>query len=86
MKWLDRHTPAYIKDWPPYSPDLDIMENMWAVIRSRIYEHPVKSIDGLRKRIEKVISKVTDEEIVKFFLSFKDRLKAVIEERGGNIK
>ena len=59
---------------------------MWAVIRSRIYDHPVKSINGLRKRIEKIITKVTDEEIEKLFLSFKDRLKAVIEEKGGNIK
>ena len=62
------------------------MENMWAVIRSRIYEYPVRSIDGLRKRIEKVIRKGTDEEIEKLSLSFKDRLKAVIEEKGGNIK
>ena len=59
---------------------------MWTVIRSRIYEHSVKSIEGLRKRIEKVISKKTDEEIEKLFLSFKDRLKAVIEEKGGNIQ
>ena len=62
------------------------MENLWTVIRCRIYEHPVKLIDGLRKRIEKLISKVTDEEIEKLFLSFKDRLKDVIEEKGGNIK
>ena len=62
------------------------MENIWAVISSRLYEHPVKSIDGLRKRIEKVISKVTNEEIEKLLLSIKDLLNAVIEEKGGNIK
>ena len=38
------------------------------------------------KKIEKVISKVTEEEIEKLFLSFKDLLKALIEEKGGNIK
>ena len=33
LKWLDRHTPAYIKNCQPYSSDLNIMENIWTVIR-----------------------------------------------------
>ena len=86
LDWLETHTPDYIRDWPPYSPDLNLMENMWASLNSRTYEKPIKSTEILKKRIKKEIENVTDEEIENCFSSFKDRLRAVVKAEGGNTK
>jgi transposase len=38
--WLQGHG-ITVMEWPPYSPDLNPIENAWAKLKERIYElHP----------------------------------------------
>ena len=36
-EWLDEHA-IQVMDWPPYSPDLNPIENIWALLKQKIYE------------------------------------------------
>ncbi|KAJ5267693.1 transposable element tc3 transposase [Penicillium angulare] len=38
--WL-REQPFEVMEWPPHSPDLNPIENLWALLKTKIYDiHP----------------------------------------------
>lgn len=47
-----------VMDWPPYSPDLNPIENLWSVLKQAIYErypaleHAIDSVQTLERLIE----------------------------------
>ena len=71
---------------PTYSPDLNIIENIWSILKTRVVE---RSPGGLEEIVELVFeewSYITIEDIRTYFYSIPDRLASVIESRGGNTK
>lgn len=72
--------------WPPQSPDLNIIENVWAFVKNK------RTIDKYRKRegaiaeIEDIWSKLTIELAQTLVRSIPDRLQAVIDAKGGITK
>jgi transposase len=86
VKWLNANTPSWMDDWPPYSPDLNIIENLWAIVKRKVYEVEIKNLDQLEKRIRKVIKELNVELVNSTIRSFPDRLKAVIKAKGSHTK
>ena len=39
-------------DWPPNSPDLSPIENLWAVLKQRIQTRAPKALNELKRSIE----------------------------------
>nr|CAA47913.1 ORF [Drosophila melanogaster] len=72
--------------WPPQSPDLNIIENVWAFIKNQ------RTIDKNRKRegaiieIAEIWSKLTLEFAQTLVRSIPKRLQAVIDAKGGVTK
>ncbi len=73
-------------DWQPYSSDLNIIENLWAIVKRKVYEVEIGNLDQLEKRIHKVIKELNVELVNSIILSFPDRLKAVIKAKGRHTK
>ena len=86
MKWIDDHTPSCMKDWPAQSPDLNPMENIWAILAQQIYENCPKTISGLKRKIELFYKNFSDKIIENCINSFPRRLRAVIKAKGGSTK
>ena len=70
-----------IMNWPAQSPDLNPIENLWAIIKRRVYPGPKQynSKAALWDAIKSVCAAITPEEIQNLTASMDNRLFTVIE-------
>ena len=66
-----------VLDWPPYSPDLNVIEVIWAIMEARIEKKNPKSIDELKQIIIQVWESISWGTINGLINSMNKRLKAV---------
>ena len=74
--------------WPAHSPDLNPIENLWALLKKRVGAR-ARDSDGvfdLWALIEEEWGKITINECRKLVHSMPDRIQAVIKARGGYTK
>lgn len=71
--------------WPSKSPDLNIIENIWGILTSRIYAENVnyESISCLKKAIQRHWQDISKDTILNLFKSIPNRLLNVVERKGG---
>ena len=74
-------------DWPPYSPDLNRIENLWGWLVRKVYDNgrQFDSIDQLKREIVTQWSKIPLELTKSLCSSIKNRLIKVIQNKGGSI-
>lgn len=80
--WLNNNTPAWTDDWPSQSPDINPMENIWAILVSKVYTKPPKSIAALERKIKKCCAEFDDDIIANMVDSVPKRLKLVLKSKG----
>ena len=77
----DHHVP--LLDWPCNSPDLNPIENCWAIMKEKVSRGDISSVPSLMKQIREVWCKEMD---VAYFQGLSDsmpvRLRAVIKAKG----
>lgn len=98
------HTAAVVKEylgthgiepmaWPPYSPDLNPIENIWGLMKSYIHDRYGDSDQGRQRRRAEVQSLVQEawqectspETLTKILSGMHNRCLAVIRANGGSI-
>lgn len=74
--------------FPAKSPDLNPIENIWAILKRRLYqpENPAADTDELWDRIKVEWKKITPDLCHKLVESMPRRLNAVIKRKGRPIK
>lgn len=74
--------------WPPYSPDLNPIENLWGIIANEVYKNGKQfdNIIDLKKRITDVWNGISLYILCKLVRSMPDRLYEVIKNNGGSTK
>ena len=70
--------------WPPYSPDLNIIENMWGLVSQKIYEggREFKTSQELWDCMSHHFLSISDEVVGRLFQSMTDHLISVIANHG----
>lgn len=73
-------------DWPVRSPDLNIIENVWAYMQRRLYEcdTPPESMQELWEKVQDIWVEIPTDYIRRLYESLPDRIKAVYKSRGGH--
>lgn len=83
QQWLKSQT-FQLLEWPAQSPDLNPIENLWALLKRRLaaYDAPPKNFDELWSRIQTEWSLIPHEMIQKLVESMPKRIKSVIKNKG----
>jgi hypothetical protein len=84
VNWM-RERSNIIEDWPPNSPDISCIENLWGVLKQRVVKRDPASVQELeRDHVEewqeldqKIIDDLIDSNLKRFQL--------IVEEGGGSI-
>lgn len=86
LEWFRKHHVQLLQGFPPYSPDINIMENCWAVMAKEMEGCYAPNKHVLWDHIQKAHKKITVTYIEKLYASLKPRLEAIITAKGGHTK
>lgn len=85
QSWLIWNCPHLMQP-PPQSPDLNVIENLWAILDQNVRQHQISNKNDLKAALKEEWSKITPEITRKLVESMQKRLKAVIDQKGGHTK
>ena len=73
-------------DWPGSSPDLNMIETLWAILKDAVYQDPqARTLDELRRRVRREWKRIPQDLLQKLAESFKKRVEGVIASEGRKI-
>ncbi len=71
--------------WPPQSPDLSPIENLWGIIQQKLGNYVAKNDDELWAKVKEIWYSITKEECQKLILSMQNRLTQLYKNKGMHI-
>jgi len=90
MHWLEQSGVTCL-DWPPYSPDLNTIENIWVILKDRINKmHPQledmgrtqEACDALARAIVEEWNAIPQEIIDRAIIRMKGRVSDCLHAKG----
>lgn len=72
--------------WPPYSPDLNPIENFWAFMKDKVSKVAPATKDELVGILKAEWDKISQAEIDNFVNSMPNRIQACLEAKGGHTR
>ena len=79
--WLEQNDVTTM-NWPPYSPDLNIIENVWGWIITKLRSDPPTTIAELSQKVFRLWGQITPEYCASLFRSIPHRVRQVLATRG----
>ncbi len=83
--WFNDHG-VTVLDWPVNSPDLNPIENIWGIVKSKMWDTRPKNADELKAAIKATWASITPEQCHRLIASMPRRIDAVIHAKGGPTK
>ena len=71
-----------LENWPPQSPDLNIIENVWSYLKRRVSKRNPKCLEELIRFSFQEFSKIPTVYIQKLYRSVPRRLQLAIKKKG----
>lgn len=80
--YIEHRGVSLMEDWPPYSPDLNIIEEVWPLLNERISAQKPKTLDDLQRAIVTGWNSISQTTINKFVGSFRTKLERCVKSGG----
>jgi transposase len=84
--WMREHKLSELSPWPAKSPDLNPIENLWALLAERVSRHGPIDKAELTKFVEAEWKKLSQATVDNFVRSFRGRLQKCAVAQGEAIK
>ena len=72
--------------WAAQSPDLNIIEHVWAYVKKRLRGRRFTNCDELWEEVRNIWYKIPDDYIMTLYKSMPNRIKELIKQKGGSTK
>jgi len=82
MGYLDKKKVCLLSDWPAQSPDMNIIENMWAELKKKIAKHTPISKNELWDVVQREWYAIPDDYVRTLYQSLPRRLHHVLMNKG----
>jgi len=71
--------------WPSYSPDLNPIENLWAILKANIKKRLPKTLEELKDIIMEEWDNLNDDYVRNLCFSIHNRIEMCIKNKGARI-
>jgi len=86
VQWLDANVPEHlVSSWPASSPDLNPIENIWALLRDAVASTNPTTKRQLAAAVRRAWSAIDQQHIDHAMESMPQRLRAVLDAKGAHI-
>lgn len=85
MKWMAKNK-IQLLDWPAQSPDLNPIEHLWSILKTKIQQHNITSKESLKLALKKEWNMISPEQCRQLVATMLKRIAAVIKAKGGATK
>ena len=80
MKFFEEKNIQLI-EWPPQSPDLKLIENLWSIIKQKLQDFDTSTISSLKESILEIWNSIPIKMCQNLVLSIKNRIFECIREK-----
>ena len=80
-EFLQANVPTII-DWPSNSPDINLIENLWSIVKRGVEIRQPKNIEELDRFMVEEWENISKKTIVNLIKSMKERCQLVIDNMG----
>ena len=84
--YLVQHNICIVENWPPQSPDLNVIEGLWGVLKEKIRQKNPKTKDELWADAQEGWNEILNKTITDLYDSLPRRVNEVLLRKGGNTK
>jgi len=81
-----RSSVQLLPNWPPNSPDLNIIENVWAWVQAEVNKMGCKTFDEFKAAVVSKVAEVPKSMISNLYTSLNRRISKVCQNEGGATK
>ncbi len=86
MHWLKMHNLHVLEGFPPYSPEINIMENCWAAMAKQLAGVQARNKSMMWAQVIEAKKAISEDYIKKLFSSLKARLQAIAAAKGSHTR
>jgi DDE superfamily endonuclease len=82
LDWLAEHNIGWADDWPGYSPDLNLIENVWGWLTHSLEYTKFDTLEELKQRVQELWDSIDDAFLHPYYESLPKRYELVLANHG----